>query len=226
MGSTRRLAHLHTHPRHPGGMAPLWGRHRGRGESGLHQTHRPPPSSHDPQRRAGGPRGRHNPPPSRTTGPQHMPTLDTPPDGHDHRHEHAPVEPTAALLPSPHHAILTNHTCPEEGPLAVRCGDLHHHPKGTINTIDLVGASITVVYVILSQMRVLHHSGAYHTPFLQLPGSSTSTSRRRNEQGVRLCQEAQTCEQPTETSNSSTCDPSQRHRPTHPAAQNTNPSPW
>ena len=73
------------------------------------------------------------------------------------------------LLPSPHHAILTNHTCPEEGPLAVLYGDLHHHPKGTIHTIDLVGASITVVYVTLAQMRVLHHSGAHHTPFLQLP---------------------------------------------------------
>ena len=73
------------------------------------------------------------------------------------------------LLPSPHHAILTNHTCPEKGPLAVLCGDLHHHPKGTIHTIDLVGASITVVYVTLAQMRVLHHSGAHHTPFLQLP---------------------------------------------------------
>ena len=72
------------------------------------------------------------------------------------------------LLPSPHHAILTNHTCPEKGPLAVLCGDLHHHPKGTIHTIDLVGASITVVYVTLPQMRVLHHIGAHHTPFLQL----------------------------------------------------------
>ena len=73
------------------------------------------------------------------------------------------------LLPSPHHAILTNHTCPEEGPLAVLCRDLHHHPKGTINTIHLVGASITVVYVTLPEVRVLHHSGAHHTPFLQLP---------------------------------------------------------
>ena len=73
------------------------------------------------------------------------------------------------LLPSPHHAVLTNHTCPEEGPLAILCGDLHHHTKGTINTIDLVGASITVVYVTLSQMRLLHRSGAHHTPFLQLP---------------------------------------------------------
>ena len=73
------------------------------------------------------------------------------------------------LLRSPHHAILTNHTCPEKGPLTVLCGDLHHHPKGTINTGDLVGASITVGYVKLSQMRVLHHSRAHHTPFLQLP---------------------------------------------------------
>ena len=73
------------------------------------------------------------------------------------------------LLPSPHHAILTNHTCPEEGPLAVLRGDLHHHPKGTINTIDLVGASITVVYVTLLLMRVLHHSGTHHNPFIQLP---------------------------------------------------------
>ena len=48
MGSTRGLAHLHTHPRHPSGMAPLWRRHRGRGESGLYQTHRPPPSPHGP----------------------------------------------------------------------------------------------------------------------------------------------------------------------------------
>ena len=70
------------------------------------------------------------------------------------------------LLPSPHHAILTNHTWPEEEPLAVLCGDLHHHPKGTINTLDLVKASITIVYVTLPQMRVLHRSGAHHTPFL------------------------------------------------------------
>ena len=73
------------------------------------------------------------------------------------------------LLPCLHYAILTNHTCPEEGPLAVLCGDLHHHPKGIINTIDLFGASIIVVYVTVPQMRVLHHSGAHHTPFLQLP---------------------------------------------------------
>ena len=101
MGSTRGLAHLHTHPRHPGGMAPLWGRHRGRGESGLHQTHCPPLSLHDPQPLARGPRGRHNPPPSHTPGPQHMATLDTPPDGHAQRHEHAPVKPPEASPPTP-----------------------------------------------------------------------------------------------------------------------------
>ena len=73
------------------------------------------------------------------------------------------------LPPSPHHPILTNHTCPEEGPLTVLCGDLHHHPKGTIDTIDLIGASITVVYVTPPGMRDLHRSEAHHTPFLQLP---------------------------------------------------------
>ena len=73
------------------------------------------------------------------------------------------------LLPSAHHAILTNHTCQEKGPLAVLCGDLHHHPQGTIDTIDLVGASITLVYVTLFQTRVLRHSGAHLTPFIQLP---------------------------------------------------------
>ena len=72
------------------------------------------------------------------------------------------------LLPSPHHAIITNHTCQEEGPLAVLCGDLHRHTKDTIDTINLVGASTTVVYVTLSQIRVLHRSRAHHTPFLQL----------------------------------------------------------
>ena len=35
----------------------------------------------------------------------HMPTLDTPPDGHTHRHEHSPVEPPAAPppIPTPRH---------------------------------------------------------------------------------------------------------------------------
>ena len=118
------------------------------------------------------------------------------------------------LLPSQHHAIRTNHTCPEEGPLAVLCGDLHHHPKGTIHTIDLVGASITVVYVTLPQMRVLHHSGAHHPPIYSFPNglntaSYTSTSRRRQEQRDTLYREAKTCEQPTEISKSNTPDPSQ-----------------
>ena len=71
-------------------------------------------------------------------------------------------------LPSPQHAILTNRTCPEEGPLAVICGDIHHHPKGTIDIRNLVRASITVVYVTLPEMQVLHRSGAHHTPFLQI----------------------------------------------------------
>ena len=92
------------------------------------------------------------------------------------------------LVPSPHHAILTNHTCQEEGPLAVLFRDLCHHPEGTVNTIDLVGASITLVYVTLSQMRVLHHSRAHNTPFLPLPtGLSirSSTSSAHEWHGLR-----------------------------------------
>ena len=58
------------------------------------------------------------------------------------------------LLPSPHHAILTNHTCPEEGHLAVLCGDLNNHPKGTINTIDHRE----------KPRRGLHHRSMRHPP--------------------------------------------------------------
>ena len=72
------------------------------------------------------------------------------------------------LLPSPHYAILTKRTCQEEGPLAVLYGDLHHHLKGTVDTINLGSALITSVYITPSQMRVLYHSGAHHTPYLQL----------------------------------------------------------
>ena len=150
MGSTRELAHLHTHPRHPSRMAPLWGRHRGRGESGLHQTHRPPPSPHDPQPLTGGPRGHHNPPPSRTTGPQHMPALGTPPDGHALRHEHVPVEPFAASppIPTPRHTHQLHvprgraSSGPLRGPPPSPQGhDPHHRP-----------------------CRGLHHRSIRHTP--------------------------------------------------------------
>ena len=134
------------------------------------------------------------------------------------------------LFQSRHHAILTNHKCPEEGPVAPLCGDLHHHPKGTIHTIDLVGASITVVYVTLPGMRVRPTAGHTTPRFYSFlnglnTASSTSTSRRRHEQRDTLCREAKTCEQPTEISKSNTPGPSQRHRPTHPPTRNTNPSP-
>ena len=133
-------------------------------------------------------------------------------------------------LPSPHYAILTNHTCPEEGPLAVLCGDLHHQLKGTIDTIDLVRASITVVYVTLSQMRVLQHSRAQHSPFLQLPGWPkyrlfrqylTQTARAAGHTlpgstGMRAAYRDSKKQHP---------HPSRRHRPTHPPARKTNLSP-
>ena len=134
------------------------------------------------------------------------------------------------LLPSLHHAILTNDTCPEEGPLPVLFGDLHRHPKGTINTIDLVGASLTVVYVTLPQMRVLHHSRAHHTLFLQLPEWPqyrlfhqylTQTTRTAGHT-LPGSKDMKTADRDFKKQ---LPDPSQRHRPTHPPARNTNPSP-
>ena len=71
-------------------------------------------------------------------------------------------------LLSPHHRTLTNHTCKEGGPLKVLCGDLHHRPTSTIDTINLVGASLTEVYFTLPLMRVLNRSVAHHALFLQL----------------------------------------------------------
>ena len=132
--------------------------------------------------------------------------------------------------PAPHHAILTNHTCPEEGPLAVLCGDLHHHPKGTINTIDFVGASLSVVYVTFSQCESFTAAGHTTPPSYNFlnglnTASSTSTSYRRHEQRGTLCREAKRRRQPTGTSKSSTPVPSQRHHPTHQTARNTNPAP-
>ena len=101
------------------------------------------------------------------------------------------------LLPSPHRAILTNHTCPEDGPLAVLCGDLHHHPKGIINTIDLIGASITVEYV--TPPKYGSFTAARHTtsPSYRFPNglntaSFTSTSHRRHEQRGTRYREAKT----------------------------------
>ena len=150
-------------------MAPLWGRHRGLGESSLHQAHPPPPSPHDLQPLPGSRRSRNDPPPGRATSPQHMPTLDTPPDRRAHQHQHAHMEPPAAFTPFPTPCHTHQPHMPEERPLAVLCGAPHHRLKGTIDTIHRVCASITVVYVSFSQMPVLRCSRAHHTPFLQLP---------------------------------------------------------
>ena len=75
MGSTWGLARLHTHSGHPCGMAPLRGRHKGRGKGSLHQAHRTPSPPHDPQLLPGSPRSRHDPPPDRAKSSQHTPTL-------------------------------------------------------------------------------------------------------------------------------------------------------
>ena len=126
-----------------------------------------------------------------------MPTLDTPLDGMPTNINTRLWNHLQLLLPSPHHAILTNHTCPEEGTLAVLCGDLHHQAKGTINTIDLVEASVTVVYVTLPKCRSFTAAGNTTSPSYNFPNglniaSSTSTSHERREQRGTLCGEAKT----------------------------------
>ena len=47
----------------------------------------------------------------------------------------------------PHHtdAILTNHHCDQQGPLVATHTDIHRHPAGEVDTLRLVGATITIV---------------------------------------------------------------------------------
>ena len=59
------------------------------------------------------------------------------------------------LLPLHTHAILTNHHCDQQGPLVAMHTDFHRHPAGKVNTLCLLEATITIVYITPSQMRVM-----------------------------------------------------------------------
>ena len=79
------------------------------------------------------------------------------------------------LLPTPNHAIL--HYSPLlTGPLVVLWGDLHHKLKRTISTMDLVGTTLTVVYVSLRQMCVLRDDEAHYIPSYNAPTGPTTGS--------------------------------------------------
>ena len=73
------------------------------------------------------------------------------------------------LLPHHTHAILTNHHCDQQGPLVATHTNVHRHPAGEVDTLRLVGATITIVYITATQMAVMAQCGAHHAPFLSNP---------------------------------------------------------
>ena len=73
------------------------------------------------------------------------------------------------LLPHHTHAILTNHHCDQHGPLVATHTDIHRHPAGEVDTLRLVGATITIAYITPTQMRIMAQCEAHHAPFLSDP---------------------------------------------------------
>ena len=71
----------------------------------------------------------------------------------------------------PHHtqAILTNHPCDQQGPLVATQTHVHRQPAGEVDRPCRVKATITVVYITPTQMRVLAQCGAHHVLFLSDP---------------------------------------------------------
>ena len=73
------------------------------------------------------------------------------------------------LLPHHTHAILTNHHCDQQGPLVATHTDIHRRPAGEVATLRLVGATITIVYITPTQMKIMAQCHAHHAPFLSDP---------------------------------------------------------
>ena len=73
------------------------------------------------------------------------------------------------LLPHHTHAILTNHHCDQQGPLVATHTDIHRRPAGEVDTLRLVGATVTIVYITPTQMKIMAQCDAHHAPFLSDP---------------------------------------------------------
>ena len=73
------------------------------------------------------------------------------------------------LLAHHTHAILTNHHCDQQGPLVAMHTDVHRHPAGKVDTLRLVGATITIVYITPTQMKIMAKRGSHHALFLSDP---------------------------------------------------------
>ena len=73
------------------------------------------------------------------------------------------------LLPHHTHAILTRHHCDQQGPLVATHTDIHRRPAGEVDTLRPVGATITIVYITPTQMKIMAQCDAHHAPFLSDP---------------------------------------------------------
>ena len=73
------------------------------------------------------------------------------------------------LLPHHTHAILMNNHCDQRGPLVFTHTDIHRHPAAEVYTLHLVGATITIVYITQTRMRIMAQCDAHHKPFLSDP---------------------------------------------------------
>ena len=116
------------------------------------------------------------------------------------------------LLPHHTHAILTSHHCDQQGPLVATYSGIHRHPAGKVDTLRLVGATITIVYITPTQMRVMAQCGAHHAPFLsdtQWPAraSSRHTSAHVPRKQDAPCQDPRISTPHTKPSSTSTPDP-------------------
>ena len=71
----------------------------------------------------------------------------------------------------PHHTrpILMNHHCNRQGPVVATYTDVHRHPAGEVYTLRLLKATITIVYITKTQMRLMAQCGAHHALFLSDP---------------------------------------------------------
>ena len=88
------------------------------------------------------------------------------------------------LLPHHTHAILTNHHCNQQGPFVATQTDVHRHPAGEVDTLRLVGATVTIVYITPTQMKVMAQCGAHHAP---LPSDRQWPARRVFQTYLRAC---------------------------------------
>ena len=65
--------------------------------------------------------------------------------------------------------LLPPYSCDQQGPLVATHTDIHRHPAGEVDTLRLMGATITIVYITPTQMKIMAQCYAHHAPFLSDP---------------------------------------------------------